>query len=162
MNFAELTDDSAFTDKLVEAGQRLVVCDFFATWCGPCTMIAPFFKQLSTKYPNVVFLKIDVDKCQGTAMANNVSAMPTFIFIRNRAEVDRIRGADKNQLENKVKQYSSQSDNGTASTGDASSTGGGSTPGVEGDFVKTYAILTIFLMNDYYPKTSFLVPGFKK
>ena len=68
-------------------------------------MIAPFYKQLSLKYPDAMFLKIDVDKCPGTAAANNVSAMPTFVFFRNRVELERIRGADKNQLENKVKQY---------------------------------------------------------
>ena len=68
-------------------------------------MIAPFIKQLATKYPDALFLKVNVDKCPGTAAANNVSAMPTFVFFRNRAELERIRGADKTQLENKVKQY---------------------------------------------------------
>ena len=105
MTIVELSEDSSFTEQLSEAGQRLVVVDFFATWCGPCNMIAPFFKQLSTKYPNAMFLKVDVDKCPGTAAANNVSAMPTFIFFRNRVELDRARGADKTNLENKIKQY---------------------------------------------------------
>lgn len=52
--------------------------------CGPCQRIAPIFQQLSTKYVKAVFLKIDVDKCQETAAAQGVSAMPTFIFYRNR------------------------------------------------------------------------------
>jgi thioredoxin len=103
MSVIELADDSAFMDKLSEAGQRLVVVDFFATWCGPCNAIAPFLKQLATKNPNVMFLKVDVDKCPGTAAANNVSAMPTFVFFRNRGELERLRGADKNALESKVK-----------------------------------------------------------
>lgn len=137
MTIIELNDDSSFTDKLVEAGQRLVVCDFFATWCGPCNMIAPFFKQLSTKYPDAVFIKIDVDKCQGTAMANNISAMPTFVLIRNRAELERIRGADKNTLENKIKQHYSTStsaaqDNGSTSNADATASAG-----QDGEFVNT-------------------------
>lgn len=68
-------------------------------------MIAPFFKQLSTKYPNAFFLKVDVDKCPGTAAANEVSSMPTFIFYRNQTVLDRIRGANKAVLEEKVKQY---------------------------------------------------------
>lgn len=136
MSIIEINDDASFGDKLSEAGQRLVVCDFFATWCGPCNMIAPFFKQLSTRYPNAVFLKIDVDKCQGTAMANNVSAMPTFVFMRGRVEIDRLRGADKTQLENKVKQHYSQpaAGGGDNKTGEE---GGAPTPGVEGEFVST-------------------------
>lgn len=101
----ELADDSEFLDHLAEAGQKLVVVDFTAAWCGPCTMIAPFFKQLSTKYPNAVFLKVDVDKCPGTAAANEVSSMPSFIFYRNHTIVDRIRGANKVGLEDKIKQY---------------------------------------------------------
>lgn len=136
MSVIEISDDAAFGDKLSEAGSRLVVCDFFATWCGPCNMIAPFFKQLATKYPNAMFIKIDVDKCQGTAMANNVSAMPTFVFMRNRSELDRIRGADRNQLENKVKQYYSSTDGASTSAGAAGGEAGAAAgPALEGEFV---------------------------
>lgn len=135
MSIIEINDDATFGDKLAEAGSRLVVCDFFAKWCGPCNMIAPFFKQLATKYPNAVFIKIDVDKCQGTAMANNVSAMPTFVFMRNRSELDRIRGADKVQLENKVKQYYSAPE--TAASGATAGEAGGASaaPALEGEFI---------------------------
>lgn len=135
MSVIEIIDDASFADKLAEAGQKLVVCDFFATWCGPCNMIAPFFKQLAAKYPNAVFIKIDVDKCQGTAMANQVSAMPTFVFFRNRSEIDRIRGADKAQLENKVKQYYSQPS--TVDAAGSTSDAAAANAGVEGEFVST-------------------------
>jgi thioredoxin-like negative regulator of GroEL len=58
---------------------------------------------LSVQNLNAVFIKVDVDKCPGTAAANSVSAMPTFVFFKNRVEIDRARGADKAQLENKIK-----------------------------------------------------------
>lgn len=52
--------------------------------CGPCQRIAPHFEQFPTKYPRAIFLKVDVDKCQDTAAAQGVSAMPTFFFYRNK------------------------------------------------------------------------------
>lgn len=86
----------------------MTIKDFTASWCGPCQTIAPFFKQLSTQYPNAVFLKVDVDKCPGTAAANQVSSMPSFLFFRNSTVLDKIRGANKPELENKVKKYYEQ------------------------------------------------------
>jgi len=58
----------------------------------------------STKYSRAVFLKVDVDECQETAAAQGVSAMPTFIFFRNKTKIDRMQGADTNALEEKIKQ----------------------------------------------------------
>ncbi|XP_044264016.1 thioredoxin-like protein 1 [Tribolium madens] len=100
-----INDESHFQTELANAATRLVVADFTASWCGPCQRIAPIFQQLSTKYVKAVFLKIDVDKCQETAAMQGVSAMPTFIFYRNKTKVDTLRGADPTALENKIQQY---------------------------------------------------------
>ena len=51
-------------NELERAGDKLVLVDFFATWCGPCKMVAPAIEKLSSTYPNAVFLKVDVDQCQ--------------------------------------------------------------------------------------------------
>lgn len=59
----------------------------FLLRCGPCQRIAPVFQQLAGKYLKAVFIKIDVDKCQETAAAQGVSAMPTFIFYKNRVSI---------------------------------------------------------------------------
>lgn len=108
MSVIEISNDQEFSVQLRDAGARLVVVDFFAVWCGPCNQIAPFVKQLSTKYPGAVFLKVDVEKCEEVARTYRVTAMPTFVFIKNAQELERIRGADKVQLEDKVKRYSNE------------------------------------------------------
>lgn len=51
-------------DKAIQdAGGKAVFVDFFATWCGPCRMIAPKIDQFSQQFSNIVFLKVDVDEC---------------------------------------------------------------------------------------------------
>ncbi|KAJ8941743.1 hypothetical protein NQ314_010287 [Rhamnusium bicolor] len=100
-----INDEAHFQTELANAATRLVVADFTATWCGPCQRIAPIFQQLAVKYPRAVFLKIDVDHCQETAASQGVSAMPTFIFYRNKTKVDRLQGADATTLESKIQQY---------------------------------------------------------
>ena len=70
--------DSEFNNVLLKAGTTPVIVDFFATWwyvlyrilelykfSGPCNMIAPFFNELSTKYPQLTYAKVDGDKLKG-------------------------------------------------------------------------------------------------
>ncbi|KAL5020141.1 hypothetical protein ScPMuIL_003033 [Solemya velum] len=100
-----ITDDPLFQAELNNSGVKLVVVDYFATWCGPCQRIAPAFEQLSAKYPRAVFLKVDVDQCQETAQREGVTSMPTFIFYRNKIKIDQMRGADAAVLEEKIKKW---------------------------------------------------------
>lgn len=75
---------------------KLVVIDFSATWCGPCKMISPVYHELSesAEFSNAVFLKVDVDENPDTAAKYQVSAMPTFIFIKRGEVVDKLMGAN--------------------------------------------------------------------
>ncbi|XP_008470376.1 thioredoxin-like protein 1 [Diaphorina citri] len=104
MSIIVINSDAHFHTEMNNCGTKLVVVDFTASWCGPCQRIAPVFEQLSRKYPNAAFFKVDVDQNQDLAAAQGVSAMPTFIFFRNK-----VRGfhkiPDPNTLEAKIKQY---------------------------------------------------------
>ncbi|KZS04294.1 thioredoxin-like protein 1 [Daphnia magna] len=105
MSVRVLGEDSQYALEMNAAGTKLVVVDFTASWCGPCQRIAPFFDELARRYPRAVFLKVDVDNCPETAASNGVSAMPTFIFFRNKTKIDRLQGGNPDALEQKVKQH---------------------------------------------------------
>ncbi|PKA46943.1 Thioredoxin H-type 2 [Apostasia shenzhenica] len=82
--------------------KKLAVVDFTASWCGPCRMIAPIFAELAKKFPNVIFLKVDVDELKSVARDWAIEAMPTFIFLKEGTIVDKIVGANKDDLPKKI------------------------------------------------------------
>ncbi|KAH8285808.1 hypothetical protein KR018_009032, partial [Drosophila ironensis] len=92
--------------QLSKAGGKLVVLDFFATWCGPCKMISPKLTELATKYAdNVVVLKVDVDECEEIAMDYQISSMPTFVFLKNGTKVSEFSGANATRVEDTIKEH---------------------------------------------------------
>ena len=86
-------------------GPGLVVVDFFAEWCGPCKAIAPQLEELARKYPNVKFIKVDVEKVEEVAQEKGISAMPTFQFYVKGTQVDEMKGANVEMLESKIQQH---------------------------------------------------------
>lgn len=96
-----------FDSKLESAGDLLVVVDFFATWCGPCKVIAPKLEEFSNTYAEkIVVLKVDVDECEDLAVRYNISSMPTFIFIKKGEQIDSFSGASAEKLEKHIIQHS--------------------------------------------------------
>ncbi|OWA50731.1 putative Thioredoxin [Hypsibius exemplaris] len=91
-------------DKILkEAGGKLVIIDFHATWCGPCRQIGPKFEAFSETYPDVVFLKVDVDEAEDVPEGYEINVMPTFIFIKHGQPVDNFSGANAAKLEEMIK-----------------------------------------------------------
>lgn len=88
-----------------DASTQLIIIDMYATWCGPCKMIAPKIEQLSNKYLNAIFVKVNVDEAEEISNHFNISSMPTFIFIKNYEEVDRVIGANIQKIEEVLKKH---------------------------------------------------------
>ncbi|TFK10352.1 inositol-trisphosphate 3-kinase B [Platysternon megacephalum] len=96
------TEKEEFTSELKAACEKLVVVDFSATWCGPCKMIKPFYHSLSEKFPDVVFLEVDVDDAQDVASECAVQCMPTFHFYKQGKKVHEFSGANREKLEESI------------------------------------------------------------
>ncbi|MCZ6916871.1 MAG: thioredoxin [Gemmatimonadetes bacterium] len=72
----------------------LAVVDFWATWCGPCQMIAPLIEQLADEYDGKVKVgKLDVDANQRVTARFNVRSIPAVLIFKNGEHVDTVIGA---------------------------------------------------------------------
>jgi len=99
----EIESTAHFTEVSAQAGALPIVIDFFATWCGPCIAIKPVFEQLSQEFAGkAVFIKIDVDKCEELSAQFGISAMPTFIVVKNGSPIANMRGANPAGLQKLV------------------------------------------------------------
>jgi thioredoxin 1 len=85
--------DSEFGKTVLES-QAPVLVDFWAAWCGPCRMIAPFVEEIANDYAGkAVVAKMDTDANPQTPMKYGIMGIPTLIIFKGGQEVDRIVGA---------------------------------------------------------------------
>ena len=108
MAVAEVTHvtDEAFAQE-IEQHQGLALVDFWATWCGPCQMVAPIVEQIAREYEGQVKVaKLDVDENQRTAMKFNVRSIPSILFFKDGKHVETVVGAvPKNYLVEKITRH---------------------------------------------------------
>ena len=101
----QIQDMGDLQSQLSAAGDKLVVIDFFATWCGACKTIAPCFEAMAEDMSNVVFLKVDVDEAEGIDEEFNISDLPTFVFLKKGEKVANLIGNDVEKLRDLVNKH---------------------------------------------------------
>ncbi|MBQ9702254.1 MAG: thioredoxin [Bacteroidales bacterium] len=93
-NFNELLQDS-----------KLVIVDFWATWCGPCRMLSPILDELEEEMASqITVVKVNVDDADEIAAQYRIMSIPTLLFFKNGQQVDKTVGAmPKPTLAEKIK-----------------------------------------------------------
>ena len=78
-------------NSIIKVNNKVLV-DFFATWCGPCRMLAPELEKVEAQNPDFSIVKVDVDDCPQTAMQYRIDAIPCLFLFENGQPIRRQEG----------------------------------------------------------------------
>jgi thioredoxin len=96
--------DANFAEE-IEGGEGLRMVDFWATWCGPCRMVAPIVEELASEYSDKGLRvgKLDVDSNPSVTTRFRVTSIPSILFFKDGELVDKVVGAvPRPHLEEKI------------------------------------------------------------
>ena len=87
----EVIPSSEFETRVLKS-EKLVLVDFFATWCRPCKMLAPILEQVAGETEACEIVKMDVDESMDVAKKYGIMSVPTMILFKNGEEINRATG----------------------------------------------------------------------
>ena len=80
MSYIEITKDN-FEEKVLK-NEQTVLLDFWATWCGPCRMVAPIIEEIADEYDKITVGKVNVDEQPELAGAFSITSIPTLVVVK--------------------------------------------------------------------------------
>lgn len=84
-------NEDNFKTEVLES-EKVTLVDFFATWCGPCQMLAPVLEKISNSRANFDIAKIDVDQLPDLAVEYGVEVVPTMVIFKNGKVMNKFEG----------------------------------------------------------------------
>ena len=103
MSVTGIQSETQFMSIAKNPQGKLVFCDFYADWCGPCKNIAPFIHDKARKEPNIIFIQVNVDNQDSISNYYKIKGLPTFIMLKNGKEIARGSGASTSLVEDLIK-----------------------------------------------------------
>lgn len=104
---SDITQETEW-DSLI-SGEKLVAADFWAPWCPFCMRLKPIFESISSKYPDIRFVKVNVDEQGGLASRYDIRGIPVIKFFCEGREVGEIIGyVPQYELESRISKISSE------------------------------------------------------
>ncbi|KAM0020037.1 putative protein kinase RLK-Pelle-CrRLK1L-1 family [Helianthus debilis subsp. tardiflorus] len=112
-NVTLISNMDAWDQKLSEAKSqgKIVIANFSASWCGVCRSVSPYYIVLSEKHPSLMFLTVNVDKLTKLSIQWNLKVTPTYIFLRDGQQIDKLEGANNRELQKKIQSILDVGDN---------------------------------------------------
>lgn len=75
-----------------------ILVDCYADWCGPCRALTPMLEKISSEYPNVEFVKINIDEDHETVMQFGITSIPMVIIFDGEEMIEMIKGANPEKI----------------------------------------------------------------
>lgn len=93
-------------EKDVLENSKLVLVDFFATWCGPCQMLAPVLEKISNERNDIQIVKVDIDENMELALKYEIEVVPTLKLFKNGNILNSFEGfKSENELIQEIEKY---------------------------------------------------------
>jgi thioredoxin 1 len=103
-------------DTLI-SGKKLLAADFWAPWCPFCMRLKPLFESIASKYPDIQFVKVNVEEQQGLAARYGIRGIPVIKFFCEEKEVGEIVGyVPQNEMEKKISEMGAEAQTCLANT----------------------------------------------
>ncbi|KAJ0101589.1 hypothetical protein Patl1_06790 [Pistacia atlantica] len=104
-----ITTTASWEEKISESikDHKIVLANFSTNWCSPCRKIAPLYSEIADKHPSFICLTVDVDELPEFSTKWAIRATPTFYFLKDGQQVDKLIGGNKEELQKKIAAISS-------------------------------------------------------